>query len=72
MFQPRKTVVKGLQHGATTSIGSAAAIQCVLELFLGVEIATEDILKVSGAIGVLTGGFWSVINWFKHGKKKKR
>lgn len=70
IYNPITTVKKVGQETAAVTVASALIIQYVLEGLLGVEIAKEDIVKVSGSIGVVAGAVRGVFNWIKNRRRK--
>ena len=69
-FSSHKTIEKGLKEGVTTTVAAAVVLQLVLEQLLGVEVSKEQLIEVSGALGIVTGVVRAAFNWFKHRKKK--
>lgn len=69
IFSKRKAVTKGVKDGVTTSVAAVVVIQVVLENLMGIEVTKEQLIEVSGALGVLSGAIRTAFNWLKHRKK---
>lgn len=68
-YSPAKTAGKVVKEGVSVTVAAAVVIQLVLEQVMGVEVPTEKIVQVSGAIGVVSGAVRGFFNWLKNRKK---
>ncbi len=71
LFDPRKMIKKGMKQGFTASVASMVVIQFLLEEILGVQVSKEQLIEVSGAIGVISGTIKSALNWYTEYWKKR-
>lgn len=69
-FSWGKTATKAGKETLAVSAASAVVIQVILENVFGVDIPKEDIVKVSGAIGVVSGVVRGAMNWWKNRKRQ--
>lgn len=68
-YNPTTTVKKALTEGITVSVATAVVVQLLLEELFGVEIQTEKIIELSGAIGIIAGAVRGAVNWVKNRKR---
>jgi hypothetical protein len=69
MYSAQKTIEKGAKETVVVSVAAATIIQLVLENLIGIEVPKDDLVKVAGSIGVVSGIVRGIFNWVKNRKK---